>query len=220
MDTLLTDRTRLRRLPERGSHEREVINAILDAGFVCHVGFVAGGQPYVIPTGYVRVDDRIYVHGSAGSRMVRSVTGDVDICLTVTLVDGVVLARSAFHHSINYRAVVILGRARLVTNADEKMHALRRFTNHVMANRFEEVRPPTGQELKATAVFAVPIAEASAKIRTGPPRDDAEDMALGVWAGVVPLRQEAGEPIPDGGMSPERQLDATRLIVCRAREGD
>ena len=212
----MTDRTRLRRLPERGSHERDVVDAILDAGYVCHIGFVVDGQPYVIPTGYVRVDDRIYVHGSAASRMVRSVAADVDLCLTVTLVDGFVLARSAFHHSINYRAVVILGRARLVTDAEEKLEALRRFTNHVIAERFDEVRPPTEQELKATAVFAVPIAEASAKMRTGPPRDDAEDRTLDVWAGVVPLRQEAGEPIPDRGVPPDRPLDVTRVIGARS----
>jgi len=214
MDTLVSDRTRVRRLPERGRYDRSTIDAILDAGFVCHVGFVVDRQPYVIPTGYARVDDRIYIHGSAASRMVRTLAGGVDVCLTVTHVDGLVLARSAFHHSVNYRSVVVLGRARLVVDAAEKMEALRAFTNHVVAGRFNEVRIPSEQELKGTAVLALTLDEASAKVRTGPPKDDEEDLALAVWAGVVPLRTAIGEFQPDHGvrLGPP---DPSRLIVAR-----
>jgi nitroimidazol reductase NimA-like FMN-containing flavoprotein (pyridoxamine 5'-phosphate oxidase superfamily) len=216
MPTLLTDRTRLRRLPERGTHDRQVVNAILDAGFLCHVGFVVDGQPYVIPTGYVRADESIYVHGSAASRMVRSVATGIDICLTVTLVDGFVLARSSFHHSVNYRSVVVVGRAALVENPQEKLEALRRFTDHIVSHRFEEARPPSEQELKGTAVLKLPIEAASAKIRSGPPNDDAEDLTLDVWGGVVPVYMEIKEPIASPPGRETRSFDVSRLVVRRA----
>jgi nitroimidazol reductase NimA-like FMN-containing flavoprotein (pyridoxamine 5'-phosphate oxidase superfamily) len=164
---------------------------------VCHVGFVLDGQPYVIPTGYVRVEDRLYIHGSAASRMLRSLADGIDVCVTVTLLDGFVLARSAFHHSMNYRSVVVLGRARPVTEAEEKVGALRAFTNHVVPGRWEEVRQPTEQELKATSVLALPLAEVSAKVRSGGPIDDEADYALPVWAGVVPVSTQRGTPVPD-----------------------
>lgn len=216
MDTLLTDRTRLRRLPNRGSHDPDAVNAILDAGFICHVGFVAQGQPFVIPTGYVRAGDRLLIHGSTASRMVQALGRGLDVCVTVTLVDGFVLARSAFHHSVNYRSVVVLGRATPVIDRDEKMDALRRFTNHLVSERFEEARRPTEQELKGTAVLALPLTEASAKVRTGPPIDDAEDLAMSIWAGVVPLFQAAGEPVADRGVPADRLFDVERLLVRRS----
>jgi uncharacterized protein len=215
VDSLLTDRTRLRRLPARGAHDRAAVHAILDAGFVCHVGFVAGGQPYVIPTGYARAHDTLYIHGSTASRLVRTLAGGLDVCVTVTLVDGFVLARSAFHHSLNYRSVVVLGRARLVSSAEEKLEALRRFTDHIASGRFEEARRPTDQELKGTAVLALALEEASAKIRSGPPLDDPDDLALKIWAGVVPLRQVVGEPQPDPHNSVAGPFDTSRLVVMR-----
>jgi nitroimidazol reductase NimA-like FMN-containing flavoprotein (pyridoxamine 5'-phosphate oxidase superfamily) len=192
-----TERTQVRRLPKRGVYEREQIHAILDKGFVCHLGFAVDGQPYVIPTGYARLGEQVYVHGSAASRMLRSLDRGIDVCLTVTLIDGFVLARSAFHHSMNYRSVVVLGKARVVDDADEKREALRCFTNHIVPGRWEEVRQPTVQELKATSVLALALDEVSAKVRTGPPVDDEEDYALPVWAGVVPLHTEFGAPLAD-----------------------
>ena len=193
----LTDRTRVKRLPARGAYDRETIYSILDEGFVCHVGFAVEGQPYVIPTGYARVRDDLYIHGSSASRMLRKLSQGVDICVTVTLVDGLVLARSAFHHSVNYRSGVILGKAELVENADEKAKALEAFTEHVVPGRWAEIRWPNELELKATSVLRLPIAEASAKVRTGGPKDDDEDYELNVWAGVLPLAVRASEPIPD-----------------------
>lgn len=192
-----TARTALRRLPKRGSFERQTVYEILDEGFVCHVGFVADGQPFVIPTAYGRAGDELYLHGARASRMLKALAGGSDVCVTVTLTDGLVLARSAFHHSINYRSVVVFGRARVVESDEEKTRALRAFTEHVMPGRWDEVRWPTPQELAATLVLALPLSEASAKIRTGPPIDDEEDYALPVWAGVVPLGTSAGEPEPD-----------------------
>jgi uncharacterized protein len=193
----VTDRTRLRRLPKRGTFHRDEIYRILDEGFVCHVAFVADGQPYAIPTGYARVDDVVYVHGSAASRMIRTLAAGIDVCVTVTLIDGLVLARSAFHHSMNYRSVVILGRARLVEDLAEKRAALRAFTNHIVADRWDGLRPVTDQELIATSVLKVPVEEASAKVRTGPPIDDDDDLTWPVWAGVIPLSLQRGTPVPD-----------------------
>lgn len=192
-----TDRTQVRRLAKRAVYDKAQIYSILDEGFICHVGFVVDGQPYVIPTGYARAGDQIYIHGSAASRMLRTLDQGVDICVTVTLVDGFVLARSAFHHSMNYRSVVVFGKARVVAGAEEKLAALRSFTNHIVPGRWEEVRRPNEQELKSTSVLALALDEVSAKVRTGPPIDDEEDYALPVWAGVVPLRAQAGEPLPD-----------------------
>jgi nitroimidazol reductase NimA-like FMN-containing flavoprotein (pyridoxamine 5'-phosphate oxidase superfamily) len=192
-----TERTTLKRLPLRGTYERETIYKILDEGFVCHVGFVVEGRPFVIPTGYGRSGDKLYIHGSAASRMLKTLREGVDVCVTVTLIDGLVLARSSFHHSMNYRSVVVFGRAQVLEDVDEKMEALRALTDHIMLNRWEEARLPTQNELRATMVLVLPLAEASAKIRTGPPIDDEEDYELSVWAGVLPLRLETAEAIAD-----------------------
>ena len=192
-----TDRTQVRRLPKRGRYDAETVYQILDRGFVCHAGFAVDGQPYVIPTNYGRSGDILYLHGSAASRMLKTLSSGVPVCVTVTHVDGLVLARSAFHHSVNYRSVVILGTARLVEDPAEKMEALRVFTEHVMKGRWDDVRQPTPQELKATTVLALPLEEVSAKVRTGGPLDDEADYALPVWAGVLPLEMVARNPEPD-----------------------
>jgi nitroimidazol reductase NimA-like FMN-containing flavoprotein (pyridoxamine 5'-phosphate oxidase superfamily) len=192
-----TGRTTLKRLPKRGSFERETVYGILDEGFVCHVGFVADGQPFVIPTAYGRVGDRLYLHGAKASRTLKALAAGAEVCVTVTLVDGLVLARSAFHHSINYRSVVVFGRASAVESEEEKAAALEAFTEHVCRGRWADVRWPTAQELAATAVIVLPLAEASAKVRTGPPIDDEEDYTLPVWAGVLPLHVSPGEPEAD-----------------------
>ena len=197
MDFPKTDRTTVKRLPKRGVYDREVVYSILDEGFVCHVGFAVDGRPFVIPTGYARDDDQLYVHGSQISRMLRTLASGIDVCVTVTLLDGLVMARSAFHHSMNYRSVVIFGKASMVDEREAKLAALRAFSEQVIPGRWDEARKPTEQELKATAVLALPLQEASAKIRTGPPVDDEEDYSLPVWAGVVPIRLVAGEPEPD-----------------------
>jgi nitroimidazol reductase NimA-like FMN-containing flavoprotein (pyridoxamine 5'-phosphate oxidase superfamily) len=195
--TTQTKRTTVKRLPKRGQYDRETINAILDEGFICHVGFVIDEQPYVIPTGYARVGDDLYIHGSAASRMLRNLSEGINVCVTVTLIDGLVLARSAFHHSMNYRSVVILGNAELVSDNDEKNKALEALTEQIVPNRWADVRWPTEIELKATTVLKLGIDEASAKIRTGGPVDDEEDYAMDVWAGVLPLNLAPGEPIAD-----------------------
>jgi nitroimidazol reductase NimA-like FMN-containing flavoprotein (pyridoxamine 5'-phosphate oxidase superfamily) len=192
-----TERTQVKRLPKRGHYDRETVHKILDEAFVCHVGFVLDGQPYVIPTNFGRVDDTLYLHGSAASRMLRTLSAGIPVCVTVTLVDGLVLARSAFHHSVNYRSVVILGTATLVDDPAEKMEALRLFTEHIMKGRWDEIRWPNEQEMKGTTVLALPLEEVSAKVRTGGPVDDEEDYALPVWAGVLPLSQTKGSPVPD-----------------------
>ena len=196
-----TANTTLKRLPQRGSFERDTVNAILDAAFLCHVGFVVDGQPFVIPTSYARVGEKLFIHGSAASRMLRNLSEGIPVCVTVTLVDGLVLARSAFHHSINYRSVVVFGTAQLVTDEQAKFDALKAFTEHVIPGRWPEIREPNAQELKATTVLALPLQEASAKIRTGPPKDDDEDMVIPVWAGVLPLTITPGEPIADPHLS-------------------
>jgi uncharacterized protein len=208
-----TARTAVRRLPKRGVYDKDVLYSILDEGFICHVGFVVDAQPFVIPTGYARVNDLLYIHGSAASRMIKTAaTEGVDLCVTVTLLDGLVLARSAFHHSMNYRSVVVLGKGRLVTDEQEKRMALHAFTNHIVPQRWEETREPTLQELKATSVLALPIEEASAKIRTGPPIDDEEDYAMHVWAGVVPIESKTGTPIRDTRLGPDvPEFDLNRL---------
>jgi len=198
-----TRKTTLKRIPKRGNFDREVINSILDEAFICHVGFVADGQPYVIPTAYGRVGNDLYVHGSSASRLMRSLADGIDICVTVTLIDGLVLARSAFHHSINYRSIVIIGNAEMVTGDEEKIKALEAFTEHLIPGRWNDVRPPTDLELKATIVLRLPINEASAKMRTGDPVDDEADYTLSVWAGVLPLALKAGEPIPDARLNPD-----------------
>src|ERR1051325_6468845 len=192
-----TDRTQVKRLPKRGHYDRETVHKILDEAFVCHVGFAVAGQPFVIPTNFGRVGETLYLHGSAASRMLRTLSGGIPVCVTVTLVDGLVLARSAFHHSVNYRSVVILGTAKLVEDPTEKMEALRLFTEHIMKGRWDEIRWPNEQEMKGTTVLALPLEEVSAKVRTGGPVDDEEDYALPVWAGVLPLPVRAGAPIAD-----------------------
>lgn len=192
-----TPRTKLKRLPKRGSHERQVINDILDEGFICHVGFVVEGRPVVIPTGYGRVGDRLIIHGSQASRMLRAVGQGIDVCVTVTLIDGMVLARSAFHHSMNYRSVVIFGQASLIEDEEEKAAALLALSEHMIPGRWNDVRLPNQSEMRQTTVLSLPIEEASAKIRVGPPLDDAEDYQLPVWAGVLPLQMVASDAVTD-----------------------
>jgi uncharacterized protein len=193
-----TARTRVVREPERAVYDREAVCRILDEGFLCHVGFVVDGQPFVIPTSYGRHDATLYIHGSAASRMLRQVTKDgVPVCITVTLLDGLVLARSVFNHSMNYRSVVILGKATLVDDPQEKLAALRTLSEHILPGRWEDARQPNERELKATSVLRVPIEEFSAKVRVGPPIDDEEDYSFPTWAGVVPLEMVAGKPIDD-----------------------
>jgi uncharacterized protein len=192
-----TPRTTLKRLPNRGSHDRAVINAILDEGFICHVGFCIEGRPFVIPTGYARADNKLFIHGSQASRMLRSLSQGIEVCVTVTLIDGLVLARSAFHHSMNYRSVVIFGRAKLVKDREEKTAALLTLSEHMIPGRWKDVREPSESELRQTTVLTLPIEEASAKVRTGPPLDDEEDYSLNVWAGLIPLRTRADEPTAD-----------------------
>jgi uncharacterized protein len=192
-----TQRTQVKRLPKRGAYDCETVFKILDEAFVCHVGFVVEGQPFVIPTNFGRSGETLYLHGSAASRMLRTLSEGVPVCVTVTLTDGLVLARSAFHHSVNYRSVVVLGTARLVEDNAEKMEALRLFTEHIMKGRWDDVRWPTEQEMKGTTVLALPLEEVSAKVRTGGPIDDEEDYSLPVWAGVLPLPVVPAEPIPD-----------------------
>jgi len=186
-----SERTRVRRVPQRGMYDRPTIDAILDEALICHVGLVSAAQPFVIPTVHFRMGDELFIHGSAASRMIEHGASAAPLCITVTLVDGVVLARSAFHHSLNYRSVVILGQARIVSARDEKLAALTVLVNRFSPGRAERVRPPNEQELKATTLLALPIAEASAKVRSGGPIDDEADLALPVWAGVIPLRLEA-----------------------------
>jgi nitroimidazol reductase NimA-like FMN-containing flavoprotein (pyridoxamine 5'-phosphate oxidase superfamily) len=211
-----TERTKLRRLPNRGSHDPEVIYEILDAAFLAHVGFQMNGQTFVIPTLYGREGNRLYLHGSAASRMLRELEAGVSACITVTLVDGLVLARSAFHHSMNYRSVVAFGTARKIERPAEKTHALRIISEHLMAGRWDDVRGPSEKELKATAVLEFSIEEASAKIRQGPPVDDEEDYSLSVWAGVLPLSLEAKAPVRDSRLADAVELPPYLLPHCFA----
>lgn len=197
----MTARTQLRRLPDRGSQDPETIHAILDAAFLAHVGFCVNGQPFVIPTLFGREGEKLYLHGSAASRMLRELETGVAACVNVTLVDGLVLARSAFHHSINYRSVVAFGTARKIVEPERKTHALEVIAEHVVAGRWKDVRAPNEKELKQTAVLEFAIEEASAKTRTGPANDEEEDYALRIWAGVLPLRTEAGAAIPDARLA-------------------
>jgi uncharacterized protein len=192
-----TNRTALKRLPKRAAYDRETVYAILDEGFVCHVGFAVDGSQYVIPTGYGRDGNVLYVHGSSASRMLRTLEQGVQVCVTVTLLDGLVLARSTFHHSMNYRSVVVFGVGSVVEENEEKLKALRAFSEQVIPGRWDGVREPDQDELKATLVLKLPLTEASAKVRTGPPIDDEPDYALPVWAGVLPLHLQVGTPVPD-----------------------
>jgi nitroimidazol reductase NimA-like FMN-containing flavoprotein (pyridoxamine 5'-phosphate oxidase superfamily) len=211
------ERTRVVREPQRGVYDRETIYKILDEGMVCHVGFSADGQPFVIPTLYARIGDAIYFHGSAASRMLRGVSEGAKVCLTVTLTDGIVLARSVFNHSMNYRSVVILGKARLVDDAAEKLEGLRLLSEHILPGRWEDARQPNARELKATSVLRVPITEFSAKVRTGPAIDDEEDYAFPTWAGVVPLEMTVGKPINDARLDPQREVPGYVRSYSRGR---
>ncbi len=192
-----TGRTRVVREPHRGVYDRETANRILDGGIICHVGFVAEGQPYVIPTSYGRNGNNLYIHGSVASRMLRQLKESVPVCVTVTLLDGLVLARSVFNHSMNYRSVVVLGKASLVEDGREKLEALRAIAEHIIPGRWDDARQPNERELKQTSVLKLPIEEFSAKVRIGPPIDDEEDYSFPTWAGVLPLELRAGSPIDD-----------------------
>jgi nitroimidazol reductase NimA-like FMN-containing flavoprotein (pyridoxamine 5'-phosphate oxidase superfamily) len=192
-----TPRTRVVRESDRGVYDRDTINQILDEGFLCHVGFVADGQPFVIPTSYGRDGDVLYIHGSAASRMLRNLDRGIPICVTVTLLDGLVLARSVFNHSMNYRSVVILGTATLIDNPEQKLKALLALSQHILPGRWDDSRQPNEKELKATSVLRIPIDEFSAKVRVGPPIDDEPDYSFPTWAGVIPLDTTVGTPIRD-----------------------
>ncbi len=213
-----TERTTLKRLPKRGVYDRELVYGILDEGFICHVGFVVDRQPIVIPTGYARVDDRLYIHGSQVSRMLRTLAQGVDVSVAITLIDGLVLARSAFHHSMNYRSVVIFGRASIIEEKEAKVAALLAFSEHVIAGRWDDVRGPSEQEIKATTVLSLPLEEVSAKVRSGPPLDDEEDYELTVWAGVIPLRLVAKEPVPDPRLPPNVEPPSYARNYARPRQ--
>jgi len=212
-----TARTRVVREPHRGVYDRESVYRILDEAFLCHIGFTVDGQPYVIPTSYGRKDANLYIHGSAASRMLRQMKEGIPVCVTVTLLDGLVLARSVFNHSMNYRSVVILGKATLVDDPQEKLEGLRILSEHILRGRWDDSRQPNEQELKATSVLRVPIEEFSAKVRTGPPIDDEEDMNFPTWAGVLPLEMKAGEPIGDQKLDPAREVPRYAKNYARPR---
>jgi uncharacterized protein len=216
-----TQRTKVRRLSKRAVYDKAQVHAILDEGFLCHVGFTQDSQPYVIPTLYARSGDMIYMHGSGASRMLKTLAQGVDVCVTVTLVDAYVLARSAFHHSMNYRSVTVLGRARLVSEQAEKMEALRVITDHIVPGRWDEVRGPNELEMKQTVVLALPLEEVAAKVRMGPPADDEEDYVLSVWAGIVPIHTQLGEPVADGRVLPGvKTVERSRFALRTGKDRD
>jgi nitroimidazol reductase NimA-like FMN-containing flavoprotein (pyridoxamine 5'-phosphate oxidase superfamily) len=206
IDYQITDDTKLHRLPERGHYDRDTVHAILDEGIVAHVGLMANGRPVVIPMVYGREGDILYIHGSAASRLLRQGKAGNQLCVTVTLVDGLVLARSPFHHSVNFRSVVVMGAGTFVDDPLDKHRILDLITEHVVPGRIEGVRSHTEKELRATLVLALPINEASAKLRSGPPVDDDEDYVLDHWAGVIPLGVSVGDPIPDPRLTPGIEL--------------
>lgn len=215
-----TRRATVNRIPARGNYDREAAAAILREGMVCHVGFVWDGSPFVIPTGYGSDDEFLYIHGSSASRMIRALTAGAEACITVTLQDGLVLARSAFHHSMNYRSVVVFGKARLIDQPEEKMSALQKITEHLVPGRWTDVRPPAPLEMKATAVLAFPLQEASAKIRVGQPVDDEEDYTLPIWAGVLPLALQPGAVQPDQRNLPDVDVpEYVRSYTRASRNG-
>ena len=193
----LTPRTEVRRLPTRGAYDAPTIHAILDEGLICHVGFVHEGSPFVIPTGYASVGDQLLIHGSSASRMMRALSTGAEACITVTLIDGLVLARSAFNHSMNYRSVVVLARGTKIDEPEAKIKALEQITERLVPHRWADIRWPSEQEMKATMVLSFPLTEASAKIRVGPPKDEEEDYTMEVWAGVLPLTLTPGKPVSD-----------------------
>jgi nitroimidazol reductase NimA-like FMN-containing flavoprotein (pyridoxamine 5'-phosphate oxidase superfamily) len=207
-DQAPTARTRVVREPHRGVYDRAVAYQILDEGFICHVGFVLDGQPFVIPTAYGRVGDNLYIHGSAASRMLRNLDKGIPVCVTVTLLEGLVLARSIFNHSMNYRSVVVLGTAVAVSEPGEKLEALKSLSEHILPGRWAESRQPNEKELKATLVMRLPIEEFSAKVRQGPPIDDEEDYSFPTWAGVIPLEMVAGAPENDPRLDPKTLVPA------------
>jgi nitroimidazol reductase NimA-like FMN-containing flavoprotein (pyridoxamine 5'-phosphate oxidase superfamily) len=204
------------REPQRGVYDRDAANQILDEALLCHVGFVVDGQPFVIPMSYGRDGDVLYIHGSVASRMLRNLEQGIPVCITVTLLNGLVLARSVFNHSMNYRSVVILGTATLVDDPAEKIAALRALSEHILPHRWDDARQPNERELKATSVLRIPIGEFSAKVRVGPPLDDEEDYAFPTWAGVIPLELKSGAPIPDERC--ERELPGYLQSYSRKRE--
>jgi uncharacterized protein len=208
-------RTRVVREPHRGVYDRATAYKILDEGFICHVGFVVDGQPFVIPTGYGRSGDNLYIHGSAASRMLRNLDQGVAVCVTVTLLDGLVLARSIFNHSMNYRSVVVLGTAVAVLDAKEKLETLKSLSEHILPGRWAESRQPNERELKQTLVMRLPIEEFSAKVRQGPPLDDEDDYAFPTWAGVIPLQMVPGEPINDSRLDPRTPVPAYASAYSR-----
>lgn len=211
-------RVRVIRQHDRARYDRAVIDPILDEALVGHLGFVSDGQPYVIPTLHARVEDHLYVHGSAASRMLRALAGGVPACLTVTLIDGLVLSRSVFEHDVNYRSAVVLGRMEAVSDPEQKLRALHAFMERLMPGRWQEARPPSGQELKATKILRMHIEEASAKVRSGPPDDgDGEDGQLEVWAGHVPARVQWDAPQPAPDLRPGIAVSAAALALVRAR---
>jgi uncharacterized protein len=215
-----SERTQVRRLPERGVYDRAAIHAILDEGLVCHVGVVTDGHPFVIPCAYGRIDDRLYLHGSSASRLLRSLAAGAPACATVTLLDGLVLARSAFHHSMNYRSVVVLGHATRVDDAEERLAALRSVVEHVLPGRWRAARRPSAAELAQTLVVALPLDEASAKVRSGDPKDDAADLALEVWAGIVPLSLVASAPIASAELREGIAVPEAALRYDRSKRRD
>jgi nitroimidazol reductase NimA-like FMN-containing flavoprotein (pyridoxamine 5'-phosphate oxidase superfamily) len=212
-----TARTQVVREPHRGVYDRQTAYQILDEGIICHVGFVADGQPFVIPTGFGRAGDNLYIHGSAASRMLRRIDEGIALCVTVTLLDGLVLARSIFNHSMNYRSVMILGKAVAVRDTVEKLEALRLLSEHILPGRWAESRQPTEKELKATLVMRLPIEEFSAKVRQGPPIDDEEDYVFPAWAGVIPLEMASGKPIDDPRLEPEREVPQYAMSYSRKK---
>jgi nitroimidazol reductase NimA-like FMN-containing flavoprotein (pyridoxamine 5'-phosphate oxidase superfamily) len=210
-----TERTRVVREPNRAVYDREAIFKILDEGFVCHLGFTSEGQPFVIPTMFARVGNHIYFHGSAASRTLRGLSGALPVCITVTLIDGLVLARSIFNHSMNYRSVVALGNAELIEEPAEKLAALKAFAEKILPGRWEDARQPNEKELRATSILKLALTEVSAKVRTGDVEDDAEDYALPVWAGIVPLRLVADAPVRDEKCNPETPLPGYLKIYAK-----
>ncbi len=210
-----TDRTKVRRHPERGTYDRETIYSILDEAFVCHVGFIFDGVPYVVPTNYVRVGDKLFLHGSTASRLMRTLSSGAPFCLSVTLLDGIVLSPTATGHSVNYRSVVVMAKAEQIVDPQDKLAAMRDFVEYVIRGRWAEVRPPTDQELKATMVLVVPLVEASAKVRTGFAIDKGDEYAGVGWTGVIPFKWAAQTPVPDPRGNVERSIPANLLTYSR-----
>jgi len=210
-----TERTRVTRKPDRGTYDRELVYSILDQAFVCHLGFIADGQPFVVPTNYVRVGDKLFLHGSTASRLMRTLASGAPFCLSVTLLDGIVFSPTATGHSVNYRSVVVMGKAELIEDPQAKLAAMRDFVEYVIRGRWDTVRPPSEQELKGTMVLAVPLVEASAKVRTGFAVDGDEEYAGSVWTGVLPFQWTAGEPLPDPRGNPKTPVPANILRYLR-----